>query len=109
MPNIPYFFAHGDASVIFKNFMNEGNTLNVGYNLVYVHEFYLSWPSRGGQKLVVPKQFTHDFNVVYSVANSRYNIGLEAKNVTNEKVYDNFSLQKPGRAFYVNLRYFINK
>lgn len=109
MPNIPYFFAHGDASVIFKNFMNEGNTLNVGYNLVYVHEFYLYWPSRGGQKLVVPKQFTHDFNVVYSVANSRYNIGLEAKNVTNEKVYDNFSLQKPGRAFYVNLRYFINK
>ncbi|MBE8719825.1 TonB-dependent receptor domain-containing protein [Sphingobacterium pedocola] len=109
MPNIPYLFGHADASVIFNDFLTKGNTLNVGYNLLYVHEFYLYWPSRGGQKLYVPKQFTHDFNVVYSLADSRYNIGLEAKNVTNAKVYDNFSLQKPGRAFYVNLRYFINK
>lgn len=109
MPNIPYFFGHADASVIFNDFLNKGNTLNVGYNLLYVHEFYLYWPSRGGQKLVVPQQFTHDFNLVYSLADSRYNIGFEAKNVTNAKVYDNFSLQKPGRAFYVNLRYFISK
>lgn len=109
MPNIPYFFGHADASVIFKDFLEKGNTLNVGYNLVYVHQFYLYWPSRGGQKLYVPKQLTHDFNVVYNLSDSRYNIGFEAKNVTNAKVYDNFSLQKPGRAFYVNLRYFINK
>ncbi|MHC8950145.1 TonB-dependent receptor domain-containing protein [Sphingobacterium hungaricum] len=109
MPNIPYLFGHADASVIFNDFLNKGNTLNVGYNLLYVHEFYLYWPSRGGQKLVVPQQFTHDFNLVYSLADSRYNIGFEAKNVTNAKVYDNFSLQKPGRAFYVNLRYFISK
>lgn len=109
MPNIPYLFGHADASVIFKDVLNKGNTLNVGYNLLYVHEFYLYWPSRGGQKLYVPKQLTHDLNLVYSLADSRYNIGFEAKNIGNAKVYDNFSLQKPGRAFYVNLRYFINK
>jgi hypothetical protein len=43
------------------------------------------------------------------MAGGRYNIGVEAKNLTNAFLYDNFSLQKPGRGFYLNLRYFINK
>jgi hypothetical protein len=48
-------------------------------------------------------------NAVYSLKNGRYNVGLECRNITNTLLYDNFSLQKPGRGFYVNLRYFFNK
>ena len=77
--------------------------------LLYVHEFYLYWPSRGGNKLNIPEQLSHDVNVVYSVRNGRYNIGIEGRNISNTLLYDNFSLQKPGRGFYLNLRYFINK
>jgi len=109
MPNIPYLFGNADASWQLPNVGGAGNNLSLGYNLLYVHEFYLYWPSRGGEKLTVPQQFSHDVNVVYSLKNGRYNIGLEARNLANALLYDNFSLQKPGRAFYVNLRYFFSK
>ncbi|MGV3686169.1 MAG: TonB-dependent receptor [Daejeonella sp.] len=109
MPNIPYMFGNADASVSLPNIGGKGNNLNIGYNLLYVHQFYLYWPSRGGDKLDIPQQLSHDLNVVYSLRNGRYNVGLESRNITNTLLYDNFSLQKPGRGFYLNLRYFFNK
>ncbi|QPH39321.1 TonB-dependent receptor [Pedobacter endophyticus] len=109
MPNIPYFFGNADVSVSLKNVGGKGNSLNLGYNLLYVHEFYLYWPSLGQEKYNIPQQFAHDLNAVYSMKNGRYNIGLEAKNITDAFLYDNFSLQKPSRAFYLNIRYFFNK
>ncbi|MES2063661.1 MAG: TonB-dependent receptor [Bacteroidota bacterium] len=109
MPNIPYLFGNSDVSVSLRDIGKRGNNLNIGYNLLYVHAFYLYWPSRGDNKLDIPQQISHDVNVVYSINNGRYNIGVEARNLTNAYLYDNFSLQKPGRAFYLNLRYFINK
>lgn len=108
MPNIPYFFGNADVSVTLRDLAGKNNNLNLGYNLLYVHEFWLYWPSQGGTKFNVPQQLSHDLSAVYSLKNGRYNIGLEVRNITNEKLYDNFSLQKPGRAFYLNLRYFFN-
>lgn len=109
MPNIPYLFGNADATVSLLNAGGKGNNLNIGYNFLYVHAFYLYWPSRGGDKLDIPQQLSHDVTLVYSIKNGRYNVGLEGRNITNALLYDNFSLQKPGRAFYLNLRYFFNK
>ena len=108
MPNTPYFFGNADASITLRDLGQKGNVLNIGYNLLYVHAFWLYWPSRGGDKLSIPEQINHDLNAVYSLKNGRYNIGLEARNITDNRLYDNFSLQKPGRGFYINLRYFFN-
>jgi outer membrane receptor protein involved in Fe transport len=114
MPNIPYLFGSGDIAVSFKNVGKKGNHLNVGYNLLYVNDFWLYWPSLGGRnetekKKGIPLQLSHDINFVYSMKNGRYNIAFEAKNLTDEQMFDNFSLQKPSRGFYLNLRYFLNK
>ncbi|WP_164109713.1 MULTISPECIES: TonB-dependent receptor [Sphingobacterium] len=114
MPNIPYLFSNADLTMTFNNMGAANNKLNISYNTLYVHDYWLYWPSRGGrsatdEKRGLPTQFSHDVNLVYSVANGRYNIGLEMRNITDTKLVDNFSLQKPGRAFYLNLRYFINK
>ena len=114
MPNIPYFFGNADVSLFFNQLGGPRNRLTVGYNLLYVHEFFLYWPSRGGrqandEKRGIPKQLAHDLSVHYSLHDGRYNIGLEAKNLTDAMLVDNFSLQKPGRAFYLNLRYFFSK
>lgn len=114
MPNIPYFFTNSDVSVSFANVGGNGNKLNIGYNMLYVHAFWLYWPSRGGraagdEKKEVPEQLSHDINMVYSLKNGRYNVGVEVRNITDALLYDNFSLQKPGRGFYVNFRYFINR
>ena len=58
---------------------------------------------------VVPNQFSHNLALSYSLQNGRYNVSLECRNFTNENLYDNFSLQKAGRAFYGKVRvYFGN-
>jgi outer membrane receptor protein involved in Fe transport len=109
MPNIPFFFVNTDATVFFYDVFKKGNNLSVGYNLLYVHAYYLYWPSRGAEKFDIPDQFNHELNAVYTFADGKYNIGVECKNVLDNKLYDNFSLQKPSRAFYIKFRYFFTK
>lgn len=109
MPNIPYLFGNADAAYYIHGLGAKENVLNINYTLNYVHEFFLKWESVGGTKLTVPEQLSHDFTTTYSVQNGRYNFTLEAKNFTNAELYDNFSLMKPGRAFYVKFRYYLLK
>jgi outer membrane receptor protein involved in Fe transport len=109
IPNMPFLFGNADASLFFKDLFKKGNMLTVGYNILYVHAYYLSWPSQGSSKLDIPRQWCQDVNVVYTLGNGRYNVAVECKNLVNNKLYDNFTLQKPGRAFYAKLRYFISK
>lgn len=110
IPNMPYLFGNADASLFFNNFGKKGNTLTLGYNVLYVHAYYLSWPSQGTSdtKYDIPRQWMQDVNAVYTLGGGRYNIGLECKNLLNNRIYDNFSLQKPGRAFYAKVRYFFS-
>ena len=109
IPNIPYFYGNGDASYFIHDLAGSGNHLTITYNLLYVHEFYLAWPSQGGLKNQIPEQFAHDLSATYSLKDGRYNIGLACRNLFDNRLYDNFMLQKPSRAFSVKLRYFINK
>jgi hypothetical protein len=53
---------------------------------------------------MVPSQFSHNIALSYTIKDGRYNIAFECRNFTNERLYDNFSLQKAGRAYYVKLR-----
>jgi len=110
IPNMPYLFGNADASLFFNNVGKKGNTLTLGYNVLYVHAYYLSWPSQGTSdtKYDIPRQWMQDVNAVYTLGGGRYNIGLECKNLVNNRIYDNFSLQKPGRAFYAKVRYFFS-
>jgi hypothetical protein len=107
IPNIPYLFANGDAEFTWKNFLRKTNHLSLGYNVNYVHEFPLYSEAHGAAgKKNIPMQVSHDINMTYTLANGRYNLALECKNITGAQLYDNFSLQKPGRAFYAKIRYF---
>jgi len=111
MPNLPFLYGNGSVSVFLDNVFTPDDKLSFGYNLLYVHAFYLYWPSQGDKedKLDIPTQISQDINIVYALKNGRYNVALECKNITDEKLYDNFSLQKPGRAFNIKLRYFYGK
>ncbi len=108
MPNQPYMFASFDATFTWHNLFADGNTLTVAYDGYYQHAFPLYWEHFGDptSKSVVPDQLSHNLSISYSLQNGRYNISLECRNFTNEKLYDNFSLQKAGRAFYAKVRVF---
>ena len=104
VPNLPYAFGNMDASYTLKHVFGKYNKLTIGYDMRYVHRFYRSW-SGDGAKLYVPEQYSHDANITYSIYGGRYNISIEANNFTNSLLYDNYSLQKPGRNFAIKFRY----
>lgn len=107
VPNQPYLYGNADFTFFFKDALKPGNNLSLSYNLLYVNKFYYDWPSYGG--ISIPAQLSHDLFGTYSLAEGRYNISLECRNIFNADLYDNYSLQKPGRNFSVKLRYFVNR
>ena len=108
MPNLPYMFANFDATFTWHGLFAGGNVLTVTYDGYYQHEFPLYWERFGdpASKSTVPEQLSHNLSIGYSIQNGRYNISIECRNLTDAKLYDNFSLQKAGRAFYLKLRVF---
>ena len=102
IPNQPYTFANFDANFTWRDLFAKGNALTVSYDSYYQHEFPLYWEALGDPrtKSKVPEQFSHNLTIGYSIRNGRYNLSLECRNLTDEKLYDKFSLQKAGRAFY---------
>lgn len=106
MPNIPYLFADADVTFTWRDFLHKDNTLSFTYDNQYLHHFYY-YSSRIGTNrddYMVPNQFSHNIALSYTLKDGKYNISFECRNLTNEKLYDNFSLQKAGRAFYGKLR-----
>lgn len=76
------------------------------YDNQYMHSFSYYSQAVGSKNndFMVPDQFSHNLTLSYSLKNGRYNLSFECRNFTNEDLYDNFSLQKAGRAFYGKIR-----
>ena len=105
MPNLPYQFANSDVTFYWRKLGRKGNMLTVTYDNLYMHSFPLYSEVIGSEsEFVVPTQLSHNLTVSYAIRNGRYNLSFECRNFTNEKLYDNFSLQKAGRAFYGKVR-----
>ena len=91
MPNLPYQFANSDVTFYWRNLWKKGNTLSVTYDNLYMHSFPLYSEAVGSEsEFVVPTQFSHNLTLSYGIQNGRYNISFECRNLTNEKLYDNF-------------------
>ncbi len=106
MPNIPYFFTDADVTFTWNDFMKKDNDLSIIYDNSYLHKFYYYSSRIGSNKddYMLPNQLSHNVSLNYSLKNGRYNFSVECRNLTNEDLYDNFSLQKAGRAFYAKVR-----
>ena len=104
VPNMPYLFGSADATYTFDSLLTQDDGLTLGYNLAYTHEFFLSWQSEGA-KITVPTQLSHDLSLTYTAPRNKYTLSAEVKNFTDALLYDNYSLQKAGRAFYVKASY----
>lgn len=111
MPNLPYMFADSDINFYWHGLGRKKNVLSVTYDNQYTHSFCYYTANIGSNKddYIVPNQFAHNLTISYGINNGRYNLSFECRNFTNARLYDNFSLQKAGRAFYGKIRvYFGN-
>ncbi|MBU2914927.1 TonB-dependent receptor [Reichenbachiella agariperforans] len=104
--NEPYLTTNSNLRFTQQNFIQESSRFSAYYNLGYVHEFYKNWPSIGGAgKDMIPSQMVHDLGISYGFPNDKITLSCDAKNIFNEQVFDNWALQKPGRAFYGKITY----
>lgn len=102
--NEPSFKFNANLSYTFLNVFTKDASLNVYYNVYYVKKFLRNWSNVGGANLdEIPTQYPNDFGLAYQLPNRKTTISFDAKNIFNQHIYDNFGLQKPGRAFYCKL------
>lgn len=107
IPNTPYFFANANAGVTWKDVLVQGSRLSLNYYYNFVQHYFLTWAELGSRdsKKIIPTQSSHDVEIAFGFHDGKYNISLDCQNLTNAKLYDKYYLQKPGRAFYVKIRY----
>ncbi|NID12836.1 TonB-dependent receptor [Fibrivirga algicola] len=106
LPNEPFFTANSTLQYAVKGLLSENSVLNLYYGLRFVERFYTTWLDI--EDFRTPRQYPQDIGFSYVLPSKRLVISGDCKNIFDRQVYDNFAVQKPGRAFYLKLNYSIN-
>lgn len=107
LPNEPYWTANSNVQYTIKNVFTEKSAMNLYYSFRFVERFYTSWLEI--EDFRTPRQYIQDFGVSYTFPSTKFVVTADVKNIFDNQAYDNFAVQKPGRAFYLKLNYIINK
>lgn len=107
LPNEPFFTINTNAQYRLNNLVQKHSIINLFYNFGYVAPFRTVWPQ--SEWFTTPAQLSHDIGFNYRFPNKKIVVSMDAKNIFNAEIYDNFGVQKPGRAFYVKFNYTITK
>ncbi|MFD2600386.1 TonB-dependent receptor plug domain-containing protein [Sphingobacterium corticis] len=120
LQNTPYFFANLGLNAHFDRVGTPYNRLDVYMNYNFVREFYLETIPRqaepGGflglsgsasvrSELVIPNQHLLSAGVSYRIAQDKYRISMEVKNMLDARLYDYFRVQRAGRSFHLKFTY----
>lgn len=106
IPAIPYMYGNGEAGITLRNVFLKGATLDIHYMMNYIQEFSYEWNTYNNPELDVPTQFSHDLFVSYNFGKrSEFTLSAECTNIFNARLYDNFKMQKQGRAFAIKFGY----
>jgi len=107
IPNRPYLFAGGSARVQGSDLLWPRDVLSLTWQARHVQAYLRGWESVGAadSKLVIPSQLVHALALTYSVKHGDGSVSgtIEMQNVTDEKVFDSFGVQLPGRAAHAKL------
>lgn len=104
--NIPFLFGNAKIGYRFENIFLGTNNLNLSSNIKFVDEYPLRSYVSGNpeDRFMIKSQLSQDFHIAYSFLN-HYSISTSVNNIWDSKLYDNFKIQQPGRAFYLKFRY----
>lgn len=111
LANIPYLFGNLMVGYQFEDLFATGNHFSISWATLFVEAFYLKSPTNGSpaSKNDIPRQISNSLSLSYSLNNGKFNVSAACTNLTNNELYDNWKLPKPGRAFNVKLRYYFSK
>ncbi len=106
--NEPSFKFNGQAAYFWSDLLQRDSQTSFFANVSYVNGFYRNWANVGSRNQdYIPKQYPMDLGVTHTFPKDRWVLSLDAKNIFDQQIFDNFGLQKPGRAFYAKMTYFI--
>lgn len=105
-PNMPWLTSKATISKNFISLFDYNDRLSFSWYFSYIHAFYFDWDVLGNQnKPLVPRQIQNDISVSYQFGNQRLTLSVDARNLFDQMAFDNYSIQKPGRALYGKLSY----
>ncbi len=107
LPNEPFFTMNGSVQYRLDNIVQQKSILNLYYNTGYVAPFSTVWID-SDEWFTTNTQFYHDFGASYQTPKRNIIVSLDLKNAFNSEIYDNFAVQKPGRAIYLKINYMLN-
>ncbi|MDO1514167.1 TonB-dependent receptor [Maribacter confluentis] len=112
VPNVPLFTMNAGLRYTLKDVFQTNSLLNLFYNTYYTDEFTFKFAAgtntTGEEEFLIPEQVSHDFGLSYTFPKKNFVMSFDVKNIFDQATYDNLSVQKPGRAFYLKLNYIIN-
>nr|WP_255785014.1 outer membrane beta-barrel protein [Membranihabitans maritimus] len=112
VPNTPFFTMNGNLQYSLRDLIQKNSRLDLFYTLYFTDEFSYLVPQGsntvGDDFFKVPDQLAQDLGISYAFPKNNIVVSFDVKNVFDKPVYDNLSVQKPGRAFYLKFNYSIN-
>tara|TARA_B100000809_G_C15138052_1_gene531577 strand:- start:2077 stop:4500 length:2424 start_codon:yes stop_codon:yes gene_type:complete len=105
--NDPYFMMNLGLQYNTSNVIQKKSKFLAYFHTSYVHQFYLKSESLASQdnKDIIPSQLFFDTGVSYTFPSKKIILAIDASNIFNEQIYDNFRLQNPGRAIFLKINY----
>src|SRR5690606_15544526 len=103
IPNEPFFTINGNVHYRLQHIFQKESELSLFYTLGYVHPFRTVWPE--SDWFVTPAQYVQRLGVSYRFPDRKLTASLDLKDLLNAEIYDNFGVQKPGRAIYLKVTY----
>lgn len=106
VPNQPYLFGSWGARLRVPGMPRRGDTLEPFYFGRYVHSFHRLWPGDAMfSDTHIRTQVAQSVGVSWTVRRPRARVTstFEVDNVADAKVFDNFGVQRPGRAFFAKV------
>ncbi|MBX2810777.1 MAG: TonB-dependent receptor [Myxococcales bacterium] len=103
IPHRPYLFGNLQARFRLTKLFSD-DELRLGYISRYVKSFFKDWESNGDPRFknTIDDQLSHNITLGYQINYQAFSLSLtgEFQNMTNERLFDFFGVQRPGRAFF---------
>ncbi|QTE23922.1 TonB-dependent receptor [Polaribacter cellanae] len=115
-PNTPYFFTNVNVAKSYVEPFNLPILLDVYANYNFTEQYLLRPTPKilepalferdlGFTDLIIPEQHKIDFGVTVNFQKLPISINTEISNIANAKLFDEFRIQKPLRAFRLKITY----
>ena len=103
VPNHPYKFFNTKVGLTWIGVFSGYDEVKFNWNYRFVDEFELLPEGYGSaqSKVFVPTQKSHALAAIYTkdIYSYTFSIAAEVENVTDEKLFDHYGVQRPGREF----------